>query len=104
MLKSSPKIPRAFALSMLRLHLPIIFRQPNARPEGQWLNLITHNPPLFGHINFVMSDSRHAVTRLLSLTGCGNFPSLTPAHQVLADTGIRRNTSVSRKRRSGLSR
>ena len=35
-----------------------------------------------------MSDRRHALVLGLSLTGFGNLPSLTPAHQLERDTGI----------------
>ena len=35
-----------------------------------------------------MSSTRHTVMRGPSLTGFGKRPDLTPAHQVLFDTGI----------------
>ena len=51
-----------------------------------------------------ISEARHAVTRVLSLTGCGNFPDLTPAHQTDLDTGYSRKTSVRRRKPSSSSR
>ena len=35
-----------------------------------------------------MSETLQTVVRLPSLTGCGNLPSLTPAHQLDLETGI----------------
>ena len=35
-----------------------------------------------------MSEILQAVVRLPSLTGCGNLPSLTPAHQLDLEMGM----------------
>ena len=43
-----------------------------------------------------MSSLRHAVQRADNFTGAGNFPDLTPAHQVERPTGNRFNTSGNR--------
>jgi hypothetical protein len=46
-----------------------------------------------------MSLRSHALVRVLSLIGFGNFPSRIPAHHVDLLTGIIRNTSGKRKKK-----
>lgn len=50
-----------------------------------------------------MSSLRQTVIRGLSFTGCGNRPSLTPAHQVDLLTGIGPSGArIARNRRNAL--
>src|SRR6185312_10384749 len=74
------KVERCDALVLGAAHFAVLHSVGRTLREGT-------RPPLSRKMSARMSSARQAVVRAPSFTAAGYRPALTPAHQVLRETG-----------------